>query len=380
MRVLMVSGTFPPMRDGVADYTETLVAALARQPGIEVGVLTDRQASERAPGDPFRLFAVIEEWRASEFSKVASVVHEFRPDLVHIQYPTVAYRNWLPWLLPFRLRWLGLPVVQTWHERKPAHGWAKIALALSPGDIIVVRPRYLSLLSWRRRALVRHRQFEFIPNASTIPRAVFAPGEREALRASIAPPDKGLVVFFGFIFKPKGIDDLLEAMDFSRQHLLLVGASQSNDPYVVDLFERIAREPLAGHVGVLGHLPAEKVAQVLAVADAVALPHRHGGGMWNTSLHAAMVQGTFALTTSLEERGYDARRNVYYAKPENVAELRKALGEYLGRRNPNPDPADLPPTWDEVARRHLEFYRRYLPSEAGRGRPPTAERASYSTR
>ena len=165
MRLLMITGTFPPMRCGVGEYTETLVRSLTRQPGVEVGVLTDREASVREPGDPFRVFPVIEEWRAAEFSKVASVVREFRPDLVHIQYPTLAYRNWLPWLLPLRLQWLGLPVVQTWHERYFAYGWAKLAMAAARGGIIVVRPGYLSQQSWKRRAMLRHREFEFIPNA-----------------------------------------------------------------------------------------------------------------------------------------------------------------------------------------------------------------------
>ncbi len=380
MRLLMITGTFPPLQDGVGGYTETLVTALSRQPGVEVGVLTDRAVSVRGPGDPFRLFPVIDEWRAAEFSKVASVVREFRPDLVHIQYPTLTYRNWLPWLLPLRLQWLGLPVVQTWHERKVAHGWARVALAAARGGIIVVRPGYLAQLPWRRRAMLRHRQFEYIPNASTIPKAVFAPGEREALRASLAPREEALVVYFGFIFEHKGIDDLLEAMDFSRQHLVLVGPSLSSDRYQGELLERVAREPLAGHVTVLGYLPAEKVAQVLAVADAVALPFRLGGGIWNTSLHAAVTQGVFTLTTSHERRGYDPVQNVYYAQPRNVAEFREALGLYLGRRNPHPDPSGMPPTWEDVARRHLEFYQRYLPPPSGRSRPATAERASYSAR
>jgi len=380
MRLLMISGTFPPMKCGVGEYTETLVTALAREPGVEVGVLTDCQAAGRAPGDAFRVFPVIEEWKAREFSKVVSVVREFRPDLVHIQYPTLAYRNWLPWLLPIRLERLGLPVVQTWHERLFFYRLAKLPMGLARGGIIVVRPRYLEQLSWRRRAALRHRQVEFIPNASTIPKAVFAPGEREALRTSLGPLGKALVVFFGFFFEQKGIDDLLEAMDFTHQHLVLMGPVQSDDPYQVRLFERIVKEPLAGHVTILGYLPAEKVAQVLALADAVGLPYRHGGGMWNTSLHAAMMQGTFTLTTSNEERGYDARRNVYLSEPGKVPELREALRKYIGQRNPNPDPALLPPTWDEVARRHLEFYRRFLPPDVGRSRPAKAERASYSTR
>jgi hypothetical protein len=89
----------------------------------------------------------------------------------------------------------------------------------------------------------------------------------------------------------------------------------------------------------------------------VVLPFRLGGGIWNTSIGAAVLQGTFVLATSNETQGFDAERNVYYARPRDTADMRRALGQYLGRRASKPSPD---PTWPEIAQRHEAVYERNL--------------------
>ena len=86
-----------------------------------------------------------------------------------------------------------------------------------------------------------------------------------------------------------------------------------------------------GKVTFTGFLSHREAAALLAVADAVILPFRAGGGEWNTTIHAAVLQGTFVLTTSSTERGYDETHNVYYAEPDNLTEMRSALDTYARR-------------------------------------------------
>ena len=83
------------------------------------------------------------------------------------------------------------------------------------------------------------------------------------------------------------------------------------------------------------------------------LPFRDGGGEWNSSIHAAVAQGTFVLSTSRTETGYDPTRNVYLAEVENVDEMKVALTSYAGtRRNTAMDPDE----WISIADRHQAFY------------------------
>ena len=114
-----------------------------------------------------------------------------------------------------------------------------------------------------------------------------------------------LVAYFGFIHLAKRVELLFEVADPLQHHLVLVGELNSEDEYHKRILYLINRQPWIGKVTVTGFLPAEEAGRILAAADAVVLPFRDGGGIWNTSIHASLAQGTFVLTTSREQHGYD---------------------------------------------------------------------------
>ena len=126
MRVLLISGSYPPDACGVGDYTMRLARALAKQPDWEVAVLTGPAASGGAPGgvtDELPAPTVIHcpgAWAFSALPRIVTAVRQWAPDVVHFQYPTQGFFGWrLPALLPALLRCLGFPSVQTWHEPPP---------------------------------------------------------------------------------------------------------------------------------------------------------------------------------------------------------------------------------------------------------------------
>ena len=368
MRVLLVTGSFPPMTCGVGDYTACLADALAQQPGVEVAVLTGVEAASSGRHTSVEVFPVIRAWAPDELGTVRKVVRSWKPDVIHIQFPTQGYQGGtLPWMLP--VAWLGrwTPIVQTWHEYFPEftpgftwHGvrWAAYALALSRGDVVVVRPEYRRRMGRRWRLLTSHKRFELVPSAPAVPRVVLTAQERQEIRSRYEAGSRALLVFFGFFFEHKGIDDLLQIMDPQRHRLVLVGDVRTGDPYQAALVERVAREPFARAVTWTGFLPPVDAARILAAADAVVLPLRAGAGSWNTSVQAAILQGTFLLTTSRERHGYDPEQNVYHARPGDLADLRRGLEDHLGHRIEQSDHAGKLSTWADVARRHIEIYGR----------------------
>jgi glycosyltransferase involved in cell wall biosynthesis len=360
MRILLATGSFPPMACGVGEYTAWLARALAGRPGISVAVLTGTEAAAAtSPG--VELFPVIRDWKLSDVSRVRRVCEEWRPDVVHLQYPTQGYRNYLAWQVPGLARLLGHPVVQTWHEYvRPELQLPEAALALASREVIVVRSDLERRLPrWIRPLLFRSR-FHYIPNASTIPRVSLGDEERHSVRERLGARGRSLLAFFGFPFQNKGLDDVLELLDPSRHHLVLVGKTNEADPYQRALLGRFREPPLEGAVTVTGFLEPGEAARVLAAADAVVLPFRAGGGSWNTSLKAAALQGTFLLTTSTERHGYVPEHNAYYARPGDVADLAAGLEAHLGTRVDEPSPEVAGPTWSEVADRHLDVYRAAL--------------------
>jgi len=350
------------MKCGVGDYTAHLANALARCEDTSVAVLTDVAATPIPSDFQFEVFPLARSWRMLDIAAIATAVRRWRPDIMHIQYPTQGYGDgYLPWLLPSLFRVAKVPVVQTWHEYHPERmGRRNILNAALGGGLIAVRPDYKSMMSASYRWLIRRKQFRFIPSASAIPRIQFSDGERAALRSRLSSTSKGLVVFFGFAHPAKRIELLFEIADPDRHRLVLVCDLNSGDAYQESILKSINREPWTGRVTVTGFLPADEVGQILAAADAVVLPFQNGGGLWNTSIRAATAQGTFVLTTSDERHGYDSSENAYYARPDDVPDMREALQTFIGRRsinNNNGSVKDLRCEWDSIASAHVSLFK-----------------------
>jgi glycosyltransferase involved in cell wall biosynthesis len=344
------------MRCGVGDYTGRLAKALGRRQDTSVAVLTDA-AAKPVPSDfDFEVFPVVDGWRMKNVIRIAKVVRQWRPDLIHIQYPTQGYgRTYLPWLLPALFRMASVPIVQTWHEYHMEAVRRNLLNAVLSGGLIVVRPDYKATMPNWYRWLIRRKHFGFIPNASAIPQMRLSAKERLAIRSRFASSPTHLVVYFGFAYPPKRVELLFEIADPSQHHLVLICDLDSNDAYHKLILDRLDRFPWTGKVTVTGFLPAEDVGRMLAAADAVVLPFQDGGGLWNTSIHAAVKQGTFVLTTAREQQGYHSSSNVYYARPNDVADMRCALRTHIGDRSPEID-EDPTSEWEAIADAHRVLY------------------------
>lgn len=353
------------MKCGIGDYTAHLAEALASQTEA-VGVLTDVAAQPVPPERTFATLPVARGWTFSDVRPLLRAAREWRPEIVHMQFPTQGYgRQKMPWLLPALLRLQGHPVVLTWHEYFQQKTWIQIKgsllnlpNALLPGGLVVVRPHYLELMAGWYRWIVRRKRFRFIPNASALPTSVLTDDERRAIRARFSADHRPLVVYFGFVYPAKGVEYLFDVVDPSKHHLVLICDLKESDPYQERVLRQAQSARWAGHATITGFQPPDEVSRLLAAADAVLFPFREGGGLWNTSLQGAAQQGTFVLTTSRERHGYEAAHNVYYARPDDAADMRQALEQYLGRRVP-PQP-EVSGNWASIAEAHLSLYREVL--------------------
>ena len=349
------------MRCGVGDYTERLAHALADQGGAELRVLTSLAQGPLA-GDPSWLHRVMPSWRIAALPHFFSVYRAFRPDIVHVQFPTQGYRVATgPTLIPLLTRWLlGVSVVETWHEYPP-RGWTKTAvamwgMAIAASAVIFVRPEYPEHVDGMLARMLGKAPFAFIPNASVIPVVALTSVEQADLRNEIGCGDRQLVSYFGFAHPHKGIEQLFEIADPQRHHLLLISELSPTDPYHKRLLSLAGSERWRGKATITGFVEAEGVARLLAASDAAIFPFDNGGGSWNSSLHAATSQGVFSIVTSREWSGYIADQNVYYAIPSAVDEMRGALDRYAGTRT-HGNVAAAPDQWSTIAAAHIELYR-----------------------
>ena len=127
MKILFVTGEFPPMQGGVGDYTRELGLALCGL-GCEVRVATSAHAG---PVAGLTVHPIIEKWGWNSWRSLLELVRRHEPDVVHIQYQAAAYAmhpaiNLFPW----RLRRMGARrplVAATFHDLRvesDGAGWS----------------------------------------------------------------------------------------------------------------------------------------------------------------------------------------------------------------------------------------------------------------
>ena len=107
MKILVVSGEYPPMKGGVGRYTKNLVHALAKKPGVEVSVAiggNNDAAAAAAPPLPLTngptqetdnvttLYrGTIKKGDKRNSDRLLQIVSETKPDVVNIQYERGLY-------------------------------------------------------------------------------------------------------------------------------------------------------------------------------------------------------------------------------------------------------------------------------------------------
>ena len=112
IRVLMISGEYPPMEGGVADFT-AIVSEKLHARGAQVHVLTSHAAQDAREAESAQVHAVMDDWGFGPLvRKMRELIADVRPDVVNIQYQTAAYGmhpaiNLLPRFFP------QIPVVVT---------------------------------------------------------------------------------------------------------------------------------------------------------------------------------------------------------------------------------------------------------------------------
>ncbi len=365
LRILLITGSFPPQKCGVGDYCHSLAQALSDLPGIHVGVISSQSAGSVSYSRTFEVFPIIKNWGLSEAPKLIRKIKAWNPDIVHVQYPTQGYKkSILPWLIPAIAFLMKRKVVQTWHETYSRRDIIWFTLkGMIPGGLVLVRPTYRQDLHPWLHGGFRGKEVSYIQNASAIPRASINPEDSSQLKLSYLNGQRRLVVFFGFIYPHKGVDLLFDIANPDSDQIVIAGEIDKMDSYHSAVFSRSTELPWNGKVSLVGFLESSSAAELLYVADAVVLPFRLGGGEWNTSIHSACLQGTLVITTSKTASGYQESSNVYYSKVDDIEEMKLALDLYSGRKK-RIDNEITTDEWSRVATEHEKLYKRIYSKKA----------------
>jgi len=357
VKVLMVSGSWPPQPCGVGDYADTLCEHLMAA-GIAIEKYGHRDFSRPYSPSIMRQIAATDS------------------DVVHIQYPTVGFgRSLTPSMIARVVR--TRPVVVTLHEyavfRPYRRAWFSPFAHHCSARIFTVPPER-DLFAARFPA--RNGLDDIIEIASNIPAAPAR--ERTADR----------VIYFGLIAPNKGLEDFValarkansESSGFAFE---LIGAVSEKDRNYADA---ILADAKSVGVELSLSLPRDRVAEQLATATYAYLPFPDGASAKRGSLAAAMVNGVVTLTrhTALTP-DWLRQATRHAADTETALSGLKALRDNqadLDRMKAQTVNAATRFRWDSIARRHADLYAQLLATKtsdvSGNGRRSAESMASLN--
>ena len=267
-------------------------------------------------------------------------MQKWHPDVIHFQYPGREY-GILQFVLPILFRVMGYPVFLTLHEYYHIDDRNSLLTAilhlpnmLAARGVVVTREEYRNLMPSIYAGILRRKVVRHIRIASSIPTILLDDAERGKVRGRYGDIGGSIVSYFGFVSPQKGLEDLFRIANPGQNHIILICDLQESDDYHKKILGIIGTPPWKGRVTVTGFLSEIEVGRILSASDAVVLPFRNGVTVGNSSLHGAVAQGTFTLTTSREQHGYDPSNNIYFARPEDIGDMAEALETYIGKRMP----------------------------------------------
>lgn len=385
MRILFITGEYPPMQGGVGDYTWLLGTALCDL-GADVHVLTSQAAgpTHLAPHGVANVYPEAESWGWGLTGQVRTLAQEIEADVVHLQYQSAAFGlhpaiNLLPRSLR-KERWPRRTAV-TFHDLRvpylfpkagPLRWRANLELARHSDLVIATNGEDYARLQAYAELDGKLAQ---IPIGANILCDLPADYDRAAQRQLWgAGLDDLLLGYFGFLNASKGGEELVRATAQARDsglpvHLLMVGGQVgASDPtnlaYLDQVKALIAELGLEERVHWTGFMDASAVSANLVATDLAVLPYRDGASFRRGSLLAALTHGLPTISTLpavivpelvhgeniwLVPAGSATALAAAMAELWREPALRRRLGEGASRL------ADSF-TWEAIAQRHLQVY------------------------
>jgi len=293
-RILMVSGSAPPVRDGVGDCTDRLICELARQrPDWAWYWLCRRPRWFHAPvvrRDGFTLLRPSHTWSPRGVRLVRAVARGLRPDLVHVQEQ-----------------------IHSFFETDAACRVADVATAAGVPLVTTLHEYHTELASVRFTSELVRRSAAVIANdprnaERCLAETGRAPNQRWWSGGTVRPLDPGSrpatvpgrFTTFGFISGLKSLGVVGEALRSVRAgspevHWKIIGPFHpESDPGHAALAQSLGTDGVEFTGGIANDLPLRRL---IAESEVMLLPYADGASERRTTLHVAWAFGLPVLTT-----------------------------------------------------------------------------------
>jgi glycosyltransferase involved in cell wall biosynthesis len=368
----MISGTLPNLRCGVGDYTHWLSLAL-RQRNIKLTVITSQDSLVKCI-DGIDVQPIIKDWGFPAIPALIRSIKKSKADMVHIQYPTQAYKyklmiNFFPIFFKLCHR---IPIVVTVHDAKRAHFINKMRLIpfIFFIDKIVVtayeEKKFLTIFfPWAKS------KFEVVNIGSNFESCKLAQEEKISARLHLGVGENEiLIVHFGFLFQKKKIDMIFYALKrlvkegYGVKLIVIGDFHPARNRYHAKLNRLIGRLNLNQYVAWAGYCSREEVSRYLCSSDICVQIYSDGVSFRRGSFLAALNHGLPIITTVHKTLPGELRdRHHLLAIP--LGDIDKLVGsikeliespDLRNRLAVNARRFSERFSWDKIADKHIELY------------------------
>jgi polysaccharide biosynthesis protein PslF len=369
MKLLVISGAFPPMASGEAANTFHLCRRLAAA-GVEVHLLTTEQPRiEQLDG--VKLYPIMRRWSWREVGRLRRVIRDTAPDAMLLIHLSGIYRHhpMVTFIATFAKRVLpGVRFVTRFENpmaaakqqpsltsralRKTAVRWAgadrcsyRFGTLLRDSDAVIALCEY-HLERLRDEDLAVERKGILIPPPANVPVVADPEGAlRTRGRHTISAPTNAFVVgYLGYLYRVKGVETLLRAIALLVSQKLTVrlvilggspdipGADEGRVSYYDQMRQLALDLGLSGLTTWIGTFSTvtDDVAGAIHAADAFVLPFDNGIHLNNSSLATLASYGVPIIATREHtDRALVDQDNLLLCSPSDPTAIADAIKKLM---------------------------------------------------
>lgn len=343
MRLVMISGDFPPRISGVGDYAFHVVGTAAKM-GADVTVITTKSVDKSLPDlyGALDVRHVMDVWQSSEAKRIFTILKDSDENtFVNIQYGCLAYGrqlmiNFLPALI--RLLHPKTKVTITIHgfwEQSLFFRLRALPMLRAAHSIIYVDRLNKGLM--KKYSGLADSRLKFIPISGNIPPIPCTDEQKNIWREELGLSKEDIAVaFFGGIIRSKGFDYLVKAIhNIKLRHssplvLLAIGGFldlENNKPYKDEVINYIKTNGLESSIRFFKKADAALVSKCLHSSDIAVYPFLNGVGENSGSMLAALAHGLPTIITSgpANDKSFTEKFGVVMVPAQDYDQLASAI-------------------------------------------------------
>lgn len=374
--ICFICGAYPPVNDGIGDYTSRLIESLRKEKFRINLITTDEGEDFKRQGD---IFSIIKKWNIFGVICILRLINKKRFDIIHIQFPSVRYQHHITLgLLPLfvRIFFRDIKTVITLHEYSvsyPVNKLRQFFLAMFSHRVIVTDEdnfdRLCKILPWGKKKVT------VIPIGTNIDVYKYDINERDVFvkRFGLRPETK-IILFFGVIHPNKGVECLLESIEILQRdnfpvYLIIISQLDRTNIYHRKIKRIIESDYLKGVVLCTGYLPPDEISRYFFLSDLCVLPFTDGITFRRGTFMAAISHGVPVISTKSDRyipRELVNGENIVLVPVGDAVKLSEAIKDVCGderlqkRLKKNIGKLSERFSGDRISHKHTELYTELL--------------------